>query len=73
LSKPKATSIGSNRARLVTGRATNEAGVRIRLRAITLQAPKRNYALVSFVSAEVDAGSVQPMVTEILRLFRPRA
>jgi hypothetical protein len=57
-------------ATTVTAEATNDAGIRILIQAITVAAPDRNYAISTFTAAGVDSG-LSEAVEEIVASFRP--
>jgi hypothetical protein len=62
--------IAGSPANTATAEATNEAGVRIVILAITVAAPDRNYAISAFIAADVGSELTQ-VVEEIVASFRP--
>jgi hypothetical protein len=64
------TAVGGHPAITVSGRATNDSGVRILIQAITIAAPSGNYAISAFTAEDVEA-AVLSMVQEVIGSFRP--
>lgn len=64
------TEIAGSEANTVTAEATNDAGIRILIQAITVAAPDRNYAISSFTAADVGS-ELTGVVEEIVASFRP--
>lgn len=62
--------IAGSPATTVTAEATNDAGVRILIQAITVAAPDRNYAISAFTAADVES-KLLGVVEEIVASFRP--
>jgi hypothetical protein len=55
----------------VRGLATNQAGVRVRLEAITIAAAGRNYAIAVFLTADVALEEATAQVEDIAASFTP--
>jgi hypothetical protein len=66
------TEIAGSPATTVTAEATNDAGIRILIQAITVAAPDRNYAISVFIAADVES-ELSGVVEGIVASFRPPA
>jgi hypothetical protein len=62
--------VAGSPATTVTAEATNDAGIRILIQAITVAAPDRNYAISAFTAADVES-NLSGVVEEIVASFRP--
>ena len=69
---PLELTIGSGPALEITGTATNDAGVRVDFRVITVRVPDRTYAIVTFADTEASTGEVSA-IDGIVSSFQPPA
>ena len=67
---PHEITIASGPALEITGTATNDAGVRVDFRVITLRAPERAYAIVTFAASGASVGEVSA-IDGIVSSFQP--
>jgi hypothetical protein len=68
--EPLRLTIGTSPALEISGTATNDAGVRVSFRAITVRAPERTYAIVAFAAVDAPDGEASA-IDGIVSSFEP--